>query len=194
MQRLLSPGLAFGGVIIVGAILVSILTDRPDRTATLLSINGPRLELATLIDGAAVIAVVRPIGAPTAHWNSSSNAAWTAEADAGIVPMIVSDQTVVVDRAWRGAVPGTLLDLRTIGGIVGRHEFRDVHSQQLALRQTYLVFLRQDDWPGHDLVEPGVLSPIGRAQGVFQAAGQGFINAGGIRLTADDLERVIDGP
>lgn len=193
MTRRLSPRFVTGGIVLLATALlfavVSLTTAPAPHTVTTFDAAERQYDLANLAQESRIIALVRPTGQRSSRWNSLDNKPWTAARDSGLVPMIYTDQSVVVEQAWRGAATGDILSVRTVGGLSGGHEFRDADAEPLEDGATYLVFLRLDDWPGRDLVDQRILSPVGRIQGVFRSGDRGFVNRDGLGFTLDQLER-----
>jgi hypothetical protein len=193
MTRALSPRLMLVAIVSLAAALLAgaVGLANAGRTLTIVDSVSRQQDLASLLERSAVVALVRPSGSSSAHWNSRDNKPWAANARSGGLPMIVTDESVAVERAWRGASAGDVVTVRTLGGVVGNHEFRDADSKALRQGAAYLVFLRLDDWAGRDVVDRQVLSPVGRAQGVFVIQGGRFVNSDGLSFTAKDLDKAF---
>lgn len=148
--------------------------------------SGPRYSLVQLTERADVIALVRPTGERTEHWNNASNTEWAARADSGIVPLIVSDDSVAVIKVYQGAANATL-SMRTIGGTADGVRMVFADQQRLEPGQEYIVFLEEVDWPTAEGSER-VLAPVAEAQGVFVSnGGGGFVNPAAIATSDADL-------
>lgn len=148
-------------------------------------------DLSTLTEMSDIVATVVASGPVTVHWNSRSNSAWESTEDHGQIPMIVTDQAVTVESAAKGAIEGETLTIRTVGGLVGNDLFVDDDSRTMGKGRTYLVFLQVDDWIGRDVIDQGVLSPVAKAQGIFEQLNGRWINEANVTFTQADLDAAL---
>lgn len=166
--------------------LVALAYPRPPSLAhhIVASASSIRYTLQDLQNAAEIIAVVKPTGKDSEHWNNAKNSAWVSEKPGRA--MIYNDQEVVVVDVIRGQAPSTLT-IRNIGGTVGDTMYELEGLEPLEQGAQYLVFLKTFQTPTEEGTE-AALSFVGQDQGVFMRSGDAFANDLGLSVTPDMLQ------
>lgn len=133
------------------------------------------MDLKQLWGKAETVALVRPTGQNTIHWNNADNRQW--ESDLGRA-MIYNDQVVEVLKVNKGKT-SSVLTIRNIGGVVGNVRYEVDGLTELQAGTEYLVFLATFDTPTREGFERAV-SFVGQQQGIFAPAAGSFLNPLGL--------------
>jgi hypothetical protein len=174
-------------VFMVVTAALALVASSPSRVIHI-EASGPQYALADLMARADLIALVRPTGQRSEHWNNASNTEWSAPAQSGVVPLIVGDESVAVVKIYKGDSPsGATLSLRTIGGTADGVRMIFADLERLDRGVEHIVFLEEVDWPTAEGSER-VLAPVAEGQGVFVGSlGGPFMNSAALALTPADL-------
>ncbi len=139
------------------------------------------LTAAEMIGDADLVIVATGLPDQSEHWNSATNTEWEAPENSGVVPLIVRDEGLRIDRTIKGHYASATITIRGIGGTAGGVTMVYPDSVDIEARQRYLLYLKRVEWPtraGSELV----WAPLGAGQGVLWLDGPagGDLSGGGI--------------
>jgi len=123
-----------------------------------------------------------PTGENRVHWNSADGKAWSDDLGRS---MIYNDQTLEVLETIKGERSSRII-VRNLGGRVDDALFEFEGMSELAVGDTYLLFLEEVDTPTSEGTERA-LSFVRQHQGVFRLNGEVFESSAGLSVIESDI-------
>lgn len=135
-----------------------------------------------LAEAAEAVAVLRIAESGAPRWNSEANKPWVSDDPFSRTPLVFQDHKAAVVRVVAGKSLGDEVTIRTIGGRVGQVDVSMESEASLVEGRTYLLYLRQVDFPMQEGSERS-WTVVAGSQGVFSEQGGGeWVSSGGLKV------------